>query len=73
MESEYTQTKTCSLSLRVFAVSTFLWLFLVSTYDYTCMSRYNRELSARWSFGALYSRGCYFQEGIIIQASTVVR
>ena len=31
------------------------------------MGRYNRELSARWSFGLLYSRGCYFQGGVIIQ------
>ena len=25
------------------------------------------ELSAMWSFVALHSRGCYFQEGVIIQ------
>ena len=31
------------------------------------MGRYNQELSARWSFGSLYSRGCYFRGGVIIQ------
>ena len=24
-------------------------------------------ISARWSFGSLYSRGCYYQGGVIIQ------
>ena len=41
--------------------------FEVYTWRYSRMGRYNQELSARWSFGLLYSRGCYFQGGIIIQ------
>ena len=41
--------------------------FEVYTGCYTRMGRYNRELSARWSFGSLYSRGCYFQGGVIIR------
>ena len=41
--------------------------FQVYTWHYTHMGHYNRELSARRSFGSLYSRGCYFQGGVIIQ------
>ena len=45
-----------------------LWRdFKIYTGHYTRVGRYNRELRARWSFGLLYSRGCYFHGGVIIQ------
>ena len=39
----------------------------LTLYTCTCMGCYNLELSARYSFGALYSRGCCIQGGVIIQ------
>ena len=37
------------------------------------MGRYSQELSVRWSFGLLHSRGCYFQAGVIIQCPRYVK
>ena len=34
--------------------------------------RYNRELSARWSFGVLYSRGCYLKGALLFSVYTIM-